>query len=199
MSTSFPRKDIHKVTWVSPNGHVQNQIDHVLIEERHKSCIVDIKSRRGAECGTDHFLVMVKVRQKLCKENREKQKVKPKADLSKLANRDTKREFKLKLSNRFQALETEEETENSIEVKWKEIKETIRKTTEEVIGYCKRSKSRKPWINSECTQLIEERRQRKKNVIANDNQENREKYQKINKEVNKKLRAAKRNFIKNQL
>lgn len=28
--TLFPNKDIHKATWVSANGRVKNQIDHLL-------------------------------------------------------------------------------------------------------------------------------------------------------------------------
>lgn len=28
--TLFPNKDIHKATWVSANGRVENQIDHLL-------------------------------------------------------------------------------------------------------------------------------------------------------------------------
>ncbi|XP_025405340.1 craniofacial development protein 2-like, partial [Sipha flava] len=38
-STYFPRKYIHKYTWVSPNGRVHNQIDHIMINKRHASFI----------------------------------------------------------------------------------------------------------------------------------------------------------------
>ena len=59
-STHFPRKDIHKQTWISPDGRTLNQIDHVLIEGRHATDIIDVKSRRGADCESDHFLVQFK-------------------------------------------------------------------------------------------------------------------------------------------
>lgn len=58
-STIFERKDIHKGTWVSPDGMICNQIDHVAVERRHANLIKDVKSRRGACRGTDHFLVKV--------------------------------------------------------------------------------------------------------------------------------------------
>jgi hypothetical protein len=33
-STTFPHRNIHKHTWTSHNCVTQNQIDHVLIDER---------------------------------------------------------------------------------------------------------------------------------------------------------------------
>jgi hypothetical protein len=40
--TLFPQKDIHKATWKSPNDTYRNQIEHVLIDGRHRSNLLDI-------------------------------------------------------------------------------------------------------------------------------------------------------------
>ncbi|KAK5639471.1 hypothetical protein RI129_011963 [Pyrocoelia pectoralis] len=51
--------DIYKGTWKSPDGRVVNQIDHVLIERKHENKISNVRSTRGAEADSDHFLVKV--------------------------------------------------------------------------------------------------------------------------------------------
>jgi endonuclease/exonuclease/phosphatase family metal-dependent hydrolase len=61
-STTFPHHDIHKHTWTSSYGVTHNQIDHVLIDKRQCSNILDVRSFRGADCGTDCYLVAVKLR-----------------------------------------------------------------------------------------------------------------------------------------
>ena len=61
----FPHRNIHKCTWTSPDGQTHNQIDHILIDRRWHSSVINVKSFRGADCDTDHYLVVAKGRERL--------------------------------------------------------------------------------------------------------------------------------------
>ena len=63
--TIFQHRDIHKLTWKSPDGKTVNQIDHVLINERWRSSLKDVRVVRGADMFSDHFLVGARLRLKL--------------------------------------------------------------------------------------------------------------------------------------
>ncbi|PNF17141.1 hypothetical protein B7P43_G09073, partial [Cryptotermes secundus] len=56
-SIMFPRRNIHKFTRTFPDGKTHNQIDHILIERRRHSSILDVRSFRAAVCDTDLYLV----------------------------------------------------------------------------------------------------------------------------------------------
>ena len=59
----------HNLTyrWTSPDGQHQNQIYYILCSQRWKSSIQSAKSRLGADCGSDHELLIAKLRLKLKK------------------------------------------------------------------------------------------------------------------------------------
>jgi hypothetical protein len=43
-TTLFQHTDIHKITWRSPDVHNFSQIDHLLIDSRHVSHLMDVRS-----------------------------------------------------------------------------------------------------------------------------------------------------------
>ena len=53
-------------TWTSPYGQYQNQIDYIPCSQRWRSSIKSAKTRPGADCGSDHEL-LIKFRLKLKK------------------------------------------------------------------------------------------------------------------------------------
>ena len=47
--TIFPQKEINKLTWRSPGGKTVNPIDHVVVNARRRSTILDTRVIRGTD------------------------------------------------------------------------------------------------------------------------------------------------------
>ena len=54
-------------TWKTPDGKHRNQIDYILCSQRWRSSIQSGKTRPGADCGSDHELLIARFRLKLKK------------------------------------------------------------------------------------------------------------------------------------
>ena len=54
-------------TWTSTDGQHQNKVDYILCSQRWRSSIQSTKTRPGADCGSDHELLIAKFRLKLKK------------------------------------------------------------------------------------------------------------------------------------
>ena len=66
-NTLFQQHKRRLYTWISPDGQHQNQTDYTLCSQRWRSSIQSAKTRPGADCGSDHELLMAKFRLKLKK------------------------------------------------------------------------------------------------------------------------------------
>ena len=66
-NTLFQQHKKRFYTRTSPDGQYRNQIDYILCSQRWRSSIQSAKTRPGADCGSDHELLIAKFRLKLKK------------------------------------------------------------------------------------------------------------------------------------
>ena len=66
-NTLFQQHKRKLYTWTSPDGQHRNQIGYILCSQRWRSSIQSAKTRPGADCGSDHKLLIAKFRLKLKK------------------------------------------------------------------------------------------------------------------------------------
>ena len=69
-SRMFPHRDILKYVWTSPEGKTHNQTDHIFIGRRWHSSILDVRSFRGDDYDTDHYLMAAKLGKEINKQHR---------------------------------------------------------------------------------------------------------------------------------
>ena len=66
-NTLFQQHKRRLYTWTSPDVQYWNQIDYILHSQRWRSSIQSAKIRPGADCGSDHELLIAKCTLKLKK------------------------------------------------------------------------------------------------------------------------------------
>ena len=64
-NTLFQQHKRRLYTWTSPVGQYRNQIDYILCSQRWRNSTQSAKTRPGADCGSDHELLIAKFRIKL--------------------------------------------------------------------------------------------------------------------------------------
>ena len=64
-NTLFQQHKRRLYTWTSPDGQYQNQMDYILCSQRWRSSTQSAKTRSGADCGSEHELLIAKFRLKL--------------------------------------------------------------------------------------------------------------------------------------
>ncbi|XP_073668649.1 uncharacterized protein [Paramisgurnus dabryanus] len=191
----FQHKDIHKETWISPDGNTKNQIDYIKISRKWRRSLQDTRSQRGADVASDHHLVIGTIKVKLRAFRDIANRPHIKFNTQWLKEKDYRDTFSASLKNRFEALNLVTE-ETPLEEHWSSLRDTLTDTCQEVLG--KREWTTKEWLSSDTWQLIKSRKDIKQQINSNKNEEEkkvlRDKYTQINKKVKKSARKDKRLF-----
>ena len=105
-------------TWTSPDSQHQNQIDYILCSQRWRSSIRSAKARPGADCGSDHEMLIAKFRLKLKKVGKTTRPFR--YDLNQIHN-----DYTAEVRNRFKGLNL---IDRVLDELWMEVCDIVQET-----------------------------------------------------------------------
>ena len=107
-NTCFTQHPRRLYTWISPDAQTKNQIDIIAISQKWKTSIRKCKTYPGADCDTDHVLLVATAQLRFSKQ--EKFPTVKRLNVEELVD-DKALQYELEIKNRFEALKCiEEET-----------------------------------------------------------------------------------------
>jgi hypothetical protein len=197
-SMMLPHRNIHKYTWAFPDGKTHNQIDHILVVRQRHSNVLDVQSLRAADCDSDHYLVVAKIRERLAVNKQRSQRFcMERFNLKKLNEVGGKEQFRVEVSNRFAALE-DLDAEVEINSAWEMNRKNIKISARESLGYFELGKH-KPWFDEGCTKLLDQRKQDKLQWLQDSSKINGDSLNNVRCEASRHFRNKKREYLKDKI
>ena len=118
----YPHRNIPKCTWSSLDGKTHNQIDHILVDRRWHSVILNVRRLRGADSDNDHNLVVAKFKKLLADIKQSTQSFDgERFHLRKLHELEFSKKYQIEMTNKFATLENLSDDGN-INRAWENIK-----------------------------------------------------------------------------
>ena len=147
-NTLFQQHKRRLHTWTSPDGQYQNQIDYILSSQRWRSSMQSAKTRLGADCGSDHELLIAKFRLNLKKVGKT---TRPFGyDINQIPY-----DYLVEMTNRFKGLDLIDRVPEKL---WTEVHDIVQEAGIKPIP--KKKKCKKPkWLSEEALQIALKRRE----------------------------------------
>ena len=143
-NTLFQQHKRRLYTWTSPDGQHQNQIGYILCTQRWRSSIQSAKTRPGADCGSDHELLIAKFRLRLKKVGKTTRPFR--YDLN-----QNPYDYTVQVRNRFKGLDLIDRVPEEL---WPDIQNTVQEALIKTIPKKKKCNKAK-WLSKETLQIAE--------------------------------------------
>ena len=147
-NTLFQQYKRRLYTWTSPDGQHWNQTDYILCGQRWRSSIQLAKTRPGADCGSDHELLIAKFRLKLEKVGKTTRPFR--YDLNQILY-----DYTVEVTNRFKGLDLIDRVPEELRV---EVRNIVQEAVVKTISKKKKCKKAKR-LSEEVLQIADKRRE----------------------------------------
>ena len=179
-NTLFQQHKRRLYTWTSPGGRHQNQIDYILCSQRSRSSIQSTKTRPGADCGSDHELLITKFKIKLKTVGKTTRPFR--YDLNQIPY-----VYTVEVRNRFKCLDLIDRVPDEL---CNEVGDIVQETGIKTIPMEKKCKIEK-WLSGEALQIAVKRREAK-------SKGEKERYTHLNAEFQRIARRDKKALLSDQ-
>jgi len=153
-----------------------------------------VRSFGGADCDTDHYLVIAKVRERLAVGKQAAQRFdRQRFNLRKLNEPQVREQYQIEIRNRFAALVNLSNDED-VNRTWENIKEIIKISAKESLGLHE-LKQNKPWFDEECLGLLDQSKRAKMQWIQDPSQSKVDNLNKVRREVSRHFRNKKKAYL----
>ena len=132
-NTLFQKHKRKLYTWTSSDGQYRNQIDYILCSQRLRNPIQSAKTRPGADCGSDHEVLIAKFRLKLKKVGKTTRPVR--YDINQIPD-----DYTVEVTNRFKGLDLIDRVPEEL---WMEIHDVAQEAVKKTISKKKKCKKAK--------------------------------------------------------
>ena len=165
-NTVFRLSTRRKTTWMHPRSKHWHLIDYVIVRRKDRQDVRVTKTMCGADCWTDHRLVVSKLNLRIQPVRRPQgKKVPKKLDVSKLKQDSKRQAFVNDLCSRLDALEHSSE---DVDESWTVFRDTSHSSAMDSLGPV--SRKHQDWfdeIDKEIQGLLEEKHQKHKSYLRN--------------------------------
>ena len=141
---------ILRYTWTSPDGQHWNHVDYILCSQKWRISIKSAKTRLGADCGSDHELLLAKFGLQLEKWGKTTSPFW--CDLNQIPY-----DYTVEVRNRFKGLDLVDRVPDEL---WNEVHDIGQETGIKTIPKKKKCKKAK-WLSGEALQIAVNRRETK--------------------------------------
>ena len=184
----------NRTSWMHPRSKHWHLIDYVIVRQRDRQDVRVTKAMCGAECWTDHRLIISKINIRILPQRRPQGKPAPKRlNVVSLNKQAVSTELKETLEERAQQIQI---SDNVVE-SWEAFRDEVYRAAYETIGQTKRK--HQDWFdenNDEINNLLEEKYRIQRVLENNKSPANQAAYNNIRSTVQQRLRQMQDSWLK---
>lgn len=180
-NTIFQQHPRRLYTWTSPDGNTRNQIDFILTQQKWRSAITSTKTLPGADCDTDHELLVADFKLRLKTKKNETHPIRFEVN-------DIPHEYNIEVQNKFKILMAAQEPMSPDELET-QARDILLTSARNILP--KKTQKKQSYITEKTIKLIEKRRRLKQSGTSRNNIE----YRNCSREIRKEIRHDKKQHI----